>query len=292
MAVATVPTVALVIAEAFRVAGQKNPSTDLTTRATDRWMQEIAVDIAASSGTHRLLQERTVLVTTEGVHRYALPSDFQELGPGGAVPLLDGPDADRGTLRAATATTATLASDDGGDEDGRVGRELLTTGGTGSAQTRQISAYNATTKVATVSAAWTTTPDATTPYLVVSHTPELIYRPLLSGIGAHDAQYPRGAPTECGIWDRAIWVRPVPDKSTYGLRVLYYMQLARLDLAGSRYLGLILEWENIWMAGLVVKVHKNNDDDRYQQSVATYMALLQALSAKQATISQVAYRDF
>jgi len=39
-----------------------------------------------------------------------------------------------------------------------VGQNILLTGGTGSGQLGQCTAYNATTEVATVSDSWTTTP--------------------------------------------------------------------------------------------------------------------------------------
>lgn len=71
-----------------------------------------------------------------------------------------------GTVVSATSTTATLANN-----NDLTAVDLVTNGaitiltGTGAGQTRTITAYNDTSKVATV-AAWTTTPDATSTYRV------------------------------------------------------------------------------------------------------------------------------
>lgn len=72
-----------------------------------------------------------------------------------------------GTAQAGTATTITLAAGSSSDGALFVGRTITLTGGTGSGQSRVIASYVGATKVATVSVAWTTTPDATSTYNVV-----------------------------------------------------------------------------------------------------------------------------
>ena len=74
---------------------------------------------------------------------------------------------DTGTAQAGTATTLTLKSATNYTSDDECnGFSLHLTGGTGSGQHRHISDYNATTKVATVYPAFTTTPDGTTQYSI------------------------------------------------------------------------------------------------------------------------------
>ena len=74
---------------------------------------------------------------------------------------------DTGTAQAGTSTTLTLKSATSYTSDDECnGLSLHLTGGTGSGQHRHISDYNATTKVATVYPAFTTTPDNTTQYSV------------------------------------------------------------------------------------------------------------------------------
>lgn len=72
--------------------------------------------------------------------------------------------ASAGTAQAGATGTITLAA--GGPSTDLTGFVIETTGGTGPGQSRVITAYNTTTKVAAVYPDWTTTPDATTTYSV------------------------------------------------------------------------------------------------------------------------------
>jgi hypothetical protein len=70
-----------------------------------------------------------------------------------------------GTAQAgSTASTIKLASGESAVADYYNGTRILTTGGTGSGQSRMITDYDETTKIATISPNWKTTPDATTTY--------------------------------------------------------------------------------------------------------------------------------
>ena len=63
-----------------------------------------------------------------------------------------------------TSTTIKLAAAASATDNAYTGMYVTLTGGTGSGQIKIITAYNGTTKVATVNSAWTTTPDATSTY--------------------------------------------------------------------------------------------------------------------------------
>ena len=69
-----------------------------------------------------------------------------------------------GTAQAGAASTITLAAAASASDDAYNGSAITITAGTGSGQTRIVSDYNGTTKVATVDSAWTTTPDTTSVY--------------------------------------------------------------------------------------------------------------------------------
>lgn len=71
-----------------------------------------------------------------------------------------------GILQAATSTTATLDSAASSIDDYYNNELLHIDAGTGEGQVRVITDYNGTTKVATINAAWTTTPDTTSEYIV------------------------------------------------------------------------------------------------------------------------------
>ena len=74
------------------------------------------------------------------------------------------------TAQAGGAATITLAaSGSSATDDAYAGFYIEIMAGTGSGQVRQISSYVGSTKVATVSAAWDTNPDATSTYRISSH---------------------------------------------------------------------------------------------------------------------------
>lgn len=80
--------------------------------------------------------------------------------------------ADSGTMQAgSTSTTAVLRSAASSTDNQYRGLWVVITGGTGTLnEARQISAYDGTTKVCTLTAPWTVTPDATTTYTLTNGT--------------------------------------------------------------------------------------------------------------------------
>jgi hypothetical protein len=100
---------------------------------------------------------------------YVNPQD--DLDPdveSGNITFTSGYTAVTGTAQAGAATTITLAAGASAVDDFYNNLYIVTTGGTGSGQTRLITDYVGSTKVATVDAAWTVTPDATTTYSIQS----------------------------------------------------------------------------------------------------------------------------
>jgi hypothetical protein len=79
-----------------------------------------------------------------------------------------------GTAQAGAASSITLASGSSSINDTYTGMNIRITDGTGAGQVRSISAYNGTTKVATVSSSWSTQPDSTSTYVlgIVSNVPK------------------------------------------------------------------------------------------------------------------------
>lgn len=73
------------------------------------------------------------------------------------------------TAQAGAAGSITLDAAASAVDDFHKGKPIRTTGGTGSGQTRIVTAYNGTTKVATITPNWTTTPDATTTFTIAKN---------------------------------------------------------------------------------------------------------------------------
>lgn len=74
-----------------------------------------------------------------------------------------------GTAQAGGASTITLASGSSATDGFYAGMSIQLTGGTGSGDdTKQISSYVGSTKVATIYGAWLTVPDSTSTYKIVN----------------------------------------------------------------------------------------------------------------------------
>jgi len=82
--------------------------------------------------------------------------------------------AESGIAQAGSGTTITLANTANATDSYYVGWYIVTTGGTGSGQTKVITAYVGATKVATVST-WLVNPDATTTYDLFSRSKVSVY---------------------------------------------------------------------------------------------------------------------
>ncbi|MCC7413317.1 MAG: hypothetical protein IT495_17005 [Gammaproteobacteria bacterium] len=86
--------------------------------------------------------------------------------------------AHTGTAQAGASSSITLAAGASASNDAYKHMSIRTTGGTGSGQRRVIQSYDGTTKVATVTEAWTTPPDATTDYSIDA---QVVYAPVSTG---------------------------------------------------------------------------------------------------------------
>jgi hypothetical protein len=98
--------------------------------------------------------------------------NVQQAAANGSIDVIDvttngtGYVGDIGQAQAGSSTTITLASGASGSDSIYNSSSIYLTGGTGSGQLRLIQSYNGTTKVATVTSAFSTTPDNTTTYVV------------------------------------------------------------------------------------------------------------------------------
>jgi hypothetical protein len=79
------------------------------------------------------------------------------------------------TAQAGAAGTITLDASASATTDFYVGQQVVITGGTGARQTRTVTAYNGTTKVATVAPNWVTNPNNTSTFAIIppNHSLEL-----------------------------------------------------------------------------------------------------------------------
>lgn len=254
MAVPTDPTLTFLIQEALKKAGRIEDFA----RARDFWMEEIKNEIwlkVQRDGNTRLktLQTSAVQISQLGQSRYSFPSDFDEEM---SIEILDGSTAD--TAQAGAALTVTLAAAEDITEDLIKGQYVLITSGTGVNGLRQVTAYSAATKVATVDSAWDTNPDNTSVYLVVDAFYKL-EEGHIDDLTENQTRTNRQRPSVFhkvheGVNVRFIFDYP-PDKSTYGIQIRYYANLSEVDLteSGTLISAIYQNWRSVFDKGIVMK---------------------------------------
>jgi len=279
----TLPTLATLTAEGLQKAGYTTGNSQynaLLTRAQDYWMQEIKHDIYINpNGIQRKLKslfKTDYIVFTTGIHKYSNPSDY---GNDLSMTLLDGDHT--GTATNGGNTSITCASDEDITEDDAIGRYILITSGTGLNSCSQCTAYNETTKEATVAVAWSTNPASGSGYLFVDKTTPLDAQTIEDLDSLTDQTYKEMPLHYYPIGDNdygEFIVYPTPGQ-TYGLRRRYYQNLLTLDLAGTLMATLYDKWRNIWIQGVFAKALQAKNDDRVIAEMNLYLQNIERLIA-------------
>lgn len=257
-------------------------------RALDQWLPELKNDIwMDEGGSHKLLEADALLLLTEGTHIYSLESDFDAPK---SFSILDGDVRD--TAQSGTATTIRLAATDSSEAGGRIGKEIVTISGSGSGQKRQITNFNTTTKDATVDTVWTTIPNSTTKYLIVSeYHPFSIIDP--TTFAKITDRTNRDRPQSGMIWNDKLYIQKVPDK-TYPLWYQYWVNVLKVDVAdtNTRHQAMLANWRSLFVEGIYMKTLQNEDDTRYAQTYAVYQGMLSKVTNRSARMGQVEPHGF
>lgn len=145
MAAPTPPDLTSLVAEALAKAGYSNPSAALTSRASTKWIEELKADVWTRANRQKWLQARACQVLTKGLGVYSNPSDFAS-----DLSMQFATGSRYGQLQAATTTELTLAAAETAGELDVIGKEIAITSGSLSGTIAYITAYNPSTKVATV----------------------------------------------------------------------------------------------------------------------------------------------
>jgi hypothetical protein len=253
MAAPSAPTLISIAQEGLNKANAPNKLQ----RAMDEWIEELKNRVWSRGKKLKFLQTEGVITVNTGQSRYSMPSDLSSIM---SVVLLYG--ATTGTAQAGAAGTITLAAADTSD-DSIVGKELIITSGTGLEQKAvQITAFNSTTKVATVNPNFTTTPDNTSVYMIVTETTKLDEAPVWDFDKAPDAMG-RAKPScysPIGDDDNGEIMLYVAPDQLYGLKIRYYADLMELDLTGTLIATLYKRWRNYLVQGVYVAALEENDD--------------------------------
>lgn len=257
-------TVNEVVIEGLRRAGQTRPGAELIKRASETWLYEIVNEIVTAArrtgiGYLELFDVTAVSIGVVNRSRYALPSDYDDRL---LVTILDGDVT--GTATAGDSTTVTLAADEDVTVTEAEGKLVLMTAGQSAGQMRQITDYNATTKVVTVEEAWdeTKTPLSGDTYLIVDDC-WLIAGESVRQIDDYQTSATPGRPYGVGVHrNEFIFDRPL-DK-TYGLRLRYYADPSRTPLTDPLWADIATRWQNLITLAVEYRMLKEMDDSRTQ----------------------------
>ena len=194
MAAPTAPTLISISTEGLKKAGYSDPNSTQLTRAQDQYMEEVKNDLSILLGGRRLkyLYTTAYTVTTIGLHRYASPTDYAN---DMSMTALYG--TTTGTAQTGAIGSVTLAATEDISSDAIIGRYILITSGTGASSSSQCTAYNSTTKVATVTPNFTTAPAASSGYMVVTDYYPLTQTPAWISIGWSDQPTRQGRLVMC-----------------------------------------------------------------------------------------------
>lgn len=285
----TAPTLTSITNEALKKAGYKSGTTQFTdksSRAQNEWMEEIKNDIALVQKKFKLLMVTTCQVTTGGLAKYSMPSDF---GRDYTLTLLDG--ANTGTFQAGS-TTSTWVFDTNEDETATSfpGKEVLVYSGTGINMLAQVTSYNATTKQGSVTYmtdATAVAPIAGDSYFIVDtyYNLEPMVAKNFDELGAQASQ---GTPIQyypIGDEDNGEFILyQTPYRSSgvpWGLRQRYFADLTRLDLASTAMTTVYRQWRSLFVQGVYAKALQDMDDGRAEKEYQTYMSMLQIVATNE-----------
>ncbi len=277
MSIPTQPTTTLISTEALkRFLNGGTPLTADITRSETYGFEKVKRDIMNLGRKWRPIIATGYDILAQAISHYSNPSDFECPY---TLSLMRGDHT--GTLSAVGgAGSVSLAVDEDITAANARGRWLLITSGTGIDQAQQISAYNATSKIATMAESYSTTPVTGDGYMVVSEIKDLRYK--------HPKLYDRydhpGSPGTPTIYTSLknsstgqFAVYPVPD-GTYGIRHRYYADLMRLDTSSTLYNTILRRWAAVLEQGVFVW-KLSEDDDRYSQEAQAYSIMLQMLAS-------------
>ncbi len=261
MAAPTDPTLTLLATEAYKKIGILTPTSAELTRASDYFFEEVLDEIwnaVTADGNTRLktLQTEVMAISTKGKRTYDIAEAFDEEV---SVTIWDG--SNRGTAQAGATGSLTLASSDTVTEARIVGKYLLLTGGTGSGQYRQVTAYNTGTLVATVDSNWSTTPDNTSTYLIVERTWTLTEENEIDLVEQQPASL--GRPSYFAKYGRQLIFNRPFDLSTYGIFIRYFMnvhQVDRTEGASTMITRILRNWRSAVTYGLAKKIAEAEGD--------------------------------
>lgn len=266
MAVPSNPLLADLVSEGLKQAGESNPAASLVTRATSEWIEEIKNDIWHLAKKPKILHVTAYTIFPVGQSRYAYPSDYSsDLN----LTLLSG--TNQGIAQTGSVSSITLASTDTSGSN-IIGKEILMMSGISAGSYAQITAYNTTSKVASIVPNFSTAPISGDTYMIVDIEYPIEIRPIFDW----DARIKLIAPMlpqyayPVGDDQEGYFVLNAPPNTTYGARLRYYADITLIDTSSTLMSVIYRKWRNIFVEGIRAKKLLDEDDDRADDSTSKY----------------------
>jgi len=281
MALPTTPTARSISTQGLVRAGHPDPSPELLQRAETQWMPELVNEILTvarigGDGTLKTLHTTAIAVTVANLREYAIPSDYDcDM----VLTLLDG--TNTGLAQTATLQNLTLAAAESITQAGAEGSYILMTSGTSKGQFRQITAYDSTTKVATVADAWDTgkTPLTGDGYMVVDRQCDMDEE--FSKEFDENTLSTISGPPQCWMqFGNSLYLDPPPEK-VYGLRLRYYSDPTKVDLSDPIWVSIYERWQAALTTGIKLYAEEELDDDRSRRTRDTFGTLISGVIARE-----------
>lgn len=283
MAAPAVPTLTTLVSDALEKAGHLSPTPAQQTRGEDRFIEEIKNDIFVNAPRIKSLHVTSVLVLDNGRSRYPTPTDFSS---GLTMNRLYGQHV--GTAQSGGSGSIVLAVDEDIGATTIIGKNILITANTGKGSMSQCTAYDDTTKVATVTPNFTTAPNGISEYMIVDEVKSLVPKPIWDLDTIEDFPTTQGDPDffyPLGDADSGEFILfPVPFRSDgvpYSLQRRYYANLMKVDLAGTLMATLYQRWRNTWIQGVYAKQLQFDEDSRANSEMSVYRLFLTELEARE-----------
>jgi len=281
MAKPTSPTARSIATQGLIRAGHPTPSPELLKRAETQWIPELVNEIltlarTTGDGVLRTLHTTAVALTVANLREYAVPGDYDS---DMVLTLLDG--TSRGTVQAATLQDVTLAASESISQTDAQGSYILMTAGTSAGQYRQITAYDATTKVATVADAWDVgkTPLAADTYMIVERQCDMDEE--FSKEFDENTLNTVSGPPQCWMqFGNSLYLDPPPEK-VYGLRLRYYADPTQVDLTDPIWTAIYERWQAALTAGVKLYAEEELDDDRSKRTRENFATLIGGVIARE-----------
>lgn len=287
MAVPSALTLDMIAREVWRKAGNPSPTPNQMKIVKgdgiySGLIEEVKHDIWTRGKKLKTLHTHSVLVTAQNQNTYSFPTDFSsDL----TLTALHG--NINGTAADGTASSITFAASDTSSTDSIDAHNILIYEGIAIASMQQCNSFDTTTRIASVSPDFNTTPENGDKYMVIDQ-----YYPLeQTSLDIYDKEpqpLRRGTPSwyvisgdndncEFKLFKTPYHVSGRP----FGLRLRYYADLMEIDLESTLIKTIYKRWRNTLIKGGYAKLLESNDDSAAEVATRRYEIELAELVSRE-----------